>query len=260
MKSLLTSFVDKVSRLAGFERTPWLEYAPYAWETLHSDYDEDVTTEIQVKKFRRLLSDPPSHTWNGLADSAERTIMHLVALRAAWGRDCLKVIELGGGAGHYYCFFKEVLPPDVTVDYHITELPKMCAAGRRLNPDVTFHENIIPEGVFDLAICASSLQYIREWERPLLRLASSAFLYLGRTPITDGEAFTVRQNISGMEPLVFEVQSAHVLRSCVESLGYTRIHAFVSNPPLDLDNAPSEVYYANWLFKSRCNGSGSGTH
>ncbi len=106
-----------------------------------------------------------------------------VLARASRTRDWLAILDWGGGLGHYYLYSRALLP-DVALEYHCYDVPALCTAGRKLLPEVQFHEDV--EGAlgrqYDLVISSSSLHYCRNWQAVLRRLAAvtSGFLYVAR--------------------------------------------------------------------------------
>jgi putative methyltransferase (TIGR04325 family) len=105
---------------------------------------------------------------------------------AAWGSDQVSVLDWGGGAGHYYLLARSLLP-EVEVDYHCKEVPVLCATGRELLPDVTFHET---DGSaftrsYTLVMASGALQFAVDWQAQLQQLAGAAakYLYVTRLPV-----------------------------------------------------------------------------
>ena len=62
-----------------------------------------------------------------------------VAARAAHD-GTLSILDWGGGPGHYFVLARALLP-DVQLDYHSRDLPRLAALGRELLPDATFHDD-----------------------------------------------------------------------------------------------------------------------
>ena len=76
--------------------------------------------------------------------------------------------------------------PEVELDWHCREVPSVADAGKRVNPDVTFHTgDDALDRTYDLVLASSSLQYERDWRRLLGRLAASTggLLLVTRLPI-----------------------------------------------------------------------------
>lgn len=108
-----------------------------------------------------------------------------VLARVAHGHDRVSVLDWGGGLGHYALLGRAVLP-EVELDWHCREVPSVADAGRRVNPDVTFHTgDDALDRTYDLVLASSSLQYEPDWRRLLGRLAASTggLLLVTRLPI-----------------------------------------------------------------------------
>jgi len=119
-----------------------------------------------------------------------------VLARAAHGRACLSLLDWGGGPGHYLVLARELLP-EVELDYHSRDLPRLAALGRELLPDASFHDDdACLDRTYDLVLASDSLQYARNWRQLLSRLAAAAepWLYVALLPIADkGASFVVEQ-------------------------------------------------------------------
>jgi putative methyltransferase (TIGR04325 family) len=106
------------------------------------------------------------------------------------------VLDWGGALGHYYLFARRLFP-ELELNYECRELPAVCAAGRRLLPEVTFREtDECLNGSYDLVLASASLQYDEDWRGRLRELAEVAHgrLFLTRMPITrDAPSFVALQ-------------------------------------------------------------------
>jgi putative methyltransferase (TIGR04325 family) len=108
-----------------------------------------------------------------------------VLARAAHGRDGLSLLDWGGGLGHYLALSRAVLP-DVELDYHCREVPKVAEAGRELFPEASFYDDdSCLARRYDLVLASSSLQYAERWRDTLRGLAGAtgSFLYVTRVPL-----------------------------------------------------------------------------
>jgi putative methyltransferase (TIGR04325 family) len=99
----------------------------------------------------------------------------------------LSILDWGSGLGHYFIVSRALLP-DITLDYHARDLPLMCAAGREVLPEVTFHDtdaDALGARRYDLILASASLHYHEAW-RDILRgfeAASRRYVYVTRLPI-----------------------------------------------------------------------------
>ncbi|MDP2933971.1 MAG: methyltransferase, TIGR04325 family [bacterium] len=228
-----------------------LEYEPRGWRIPHSDYNEESILKKQIQKYERLLNRKKFYfTREEALEDHELTSAQLVALRAAWNKDNLQVLDFGGSLGIYYHFIKKVLPSTVRLDYHISEVPKICETGKKINPQVHFHELNLPPGRFDLVMANGALQYIPDWKNLLKQFASADYLYLPRMPMTNGATFTVKDFYAGIaSPLIFEVRNVQEVKDFIQSLNFRLVQEFVFAPFPPVKNAPLPIFYTNWLFK-----------
>ncbi len=113
------------------------------------------------------------------------TFGYVLAL-AARGKGALSILDWGGGSGHYYLLAKALLP-GVELRYHVKDVPKLCALGRELLPEVTFFDEDGPVLVrrYDLVFASGALQYAEDWPALLARLGAAAdpYLYVTRLPV-----------------------------------------------------------------------------
>ncbi len=121
---------------------------------------------------------------------------------ASRGRERVRVLDWGGGVGFLSLIAGELLP-GVVLDFHVKELPAICAAGRELMPHVVFwaDERCLDER-FDLVIASSSFQYVEGWRALLSGFArsveSGGCLLLQQVPTALGVgSFIVRQYAYG---------------------------------------------------------------
>jgi putative methyltransferase (TIGR04325 family) len=106
--------------------------------------------------------------------------------RAASGKARISVLDWGGALGHYHELAKRL--GEVELDWHCRELPAVCAVGRELAPEVTFHEtDDCLERTYDLVLASNSLQYEPGWRQLLGRLAqaASSHLFLTKLPVVE---------------------------------------------------------------------------
>jgi hypothetical protein len=91
--------------------------------------------------------------------------------RATNGSEPVSVLDLGGALGHYHVIARRLFP-ELELDYHCRELPAICAQGREVSPEVTFHDtDDCFERFYDLVMASASLQYAEDWRELVQRLA-----------------------------------------------------------------------------------------
>jgi putative methyltransferase (TIGR04325 family) len=181
--------------------------------------------------------------------------------RAAEGVDRLSVLDWGGALGHHYVLARKLFP-DLELDYHCRELPAVCAEGRRVQPEVTFHDDDAPLGrSFDLVLASNSLHYEEDWRARLRALAqaSSGWLFVTRVPLARSEpSFVVLQRAYqygyGTEYVGWVLNRDELLqaaRAC--SLKLAREFSLLS--PHDIEGAPEAVADGGFLFMSAAEGA-----
>jgi putative methyltransferase (TIGR04325 family) len=115
---------------------------------------------------------------------------------AARGRERISVLDWGGALGHYHALARSVLP-QLELDYHVKETPAVCAQGRQVQPEVSFHEDdSCLDRRYDLVMASASLHYEPDWRRLVGRLAAAAerYVYLARVPVAlEADSFVVLQ-------------------------------------------------------------------
>jgi putative methyltransferase (TIGR04325 family) len=126
------------------------------------------------------------------------------------GSEPLSVLDRGGALGHYNVIARRLFP-ELELDYHCRELPAVCAQGREVSPEVTFHDtDDCFDRSYDLVMASSSLQYAEDWRELVRRLAaaSARWTFFTRVPL-------VRQH-----PSFVVLQRAHAYGYATEYLGW----------------------------------------
>ncbi len=201
------ALLDPARRLAGLGRAPEWEYLPHGWPAADgAGWDDASVAEAQRARWPRFLAAVAGSGPLGIAheqdtiarndEAAHNTVMSFgyVVARAAAGRSALRVLDWGGGVGHYHVLAR-ALVPGVALEWHVVDRPGTCEAGRALQPGVRFHDHV-PDDTFDLVLASSSLQYAEDWSAALETLArvTAGHLYVTRTPVVlQAPSFVVRQ-------------------------------------------------------------------
>lgn len=173
------------------------EYVPDGWARPPMDGDVDAIARSDRGKWGDYLAaiaapnplgvqhDPAGVTTGDVsAHNALAAFAYVVSL-AARGRGRLSVLDWGGGIGHHWALARSVVP-GLELEYHVKEAPAVCAQGREVAPDVSFHEDeTCLERGYDLVVASSSLKYAENWSLLLDRLAGAAqsHLYLEGVPV-----------------------------------------------------------------------------
>jgi putative methyltransferase (TIGR04325 family) len=176
--------------------------------------------------------------------------------RATNGSAPVSVLDRGGALGHFYVLARRLFP-DLELDYHCRELPAVCAAGREVLPEVSFHDtDDCFERSYDLVIASSSLQYEEDWPALLRRLANASerWTFLTRVPIAQQHAsFVVLQRAHAYgyatEYLGWVFNRDELLRAA-GGAGLALERELVLLPELSVDGAPEPFTHAGFLFRA----------
>jgi len=163
----------------------------------------------------------------------------------------VRVLDYGGGLGHYYKLAK-ALYPDLLLDYHVKEVERMAAKGAELNPDVTWHaDDRCLESRYDLVLTTGSLPYIREWKTliPKLLDASMRYFSLFRVPVVEsGPSFVAIQRVYGSQMLHQVLNQSELLEAvCAGDFELARELVIEDRPYIK--GAPETSLVKAWLFK-----------
>jgi putative methyltransferase (TIGR04325 family) len=181
-----------------------------------------------------------------------------VLARAGRDKQQLRVLDWGGGAGHYF-LYSQILLPEVVLDYHCYELPSMCRLGRKLVPEAQFHEDAqqLTGPRFDLVISSSALHYFEDWQATARLLSDwcAEYLYLARLQtVSRSPSFVVRQRPYGQgydtEYLSWFLNRGE-LTGCLESLGLELVREFVYAENWTVKRAPEAGECRGFLFRRR---------
>lgn len=133
----------------------------------------------------------------------------------------------------------------------------MCAAGRRVLPEVTFHENDdCLRRRYDFILASNSVQYEEDWEGLLAKLANAAtgWLLVTRLPITAHHpSFVVLHRVQaygyGTETMGWVFNREELLHAAVRT-GLEFEREFLLRPSWQIAGAPAEVIQAGFLFRA----------
>ncbi len=179
-----------------------------------------------------------------------------VCLLAARKNKKLKLLDWGGGIGHYGLIAKEALPA-ISVDYWCYDLEVFGVGALEALPEAQFVSDItFIEGLkFDLVNISSSIWYDPEWKQTLFSLSASVgeYLYITRMIFVEKvPTFVAIQKPYSMgyktEYLCF-IFNKQELVDYVISLGYTFEREFYFGPSAYIHKAPEQGSYLGFLFK-----------
>ena len=183
----------------------------------------------------------------------------LVLALAAHLKTKLKVLDWGGGLGHYFLVGK-VLLPEVQMDYCCHEVPLMCAEGSQLCPEVRFcSDDSCLESDYDLVVINGSLGYFPDWKPTLGKLCSVAkdYLFLTRVFVVDrAPTFVVlhRTEEHGYHSdMLTQVFKRAELVNVVTESGFQVVREFAVEDPPQISGIDEQCVHTGWLFKRKSN-------
>lgn len=246
-----------------------LEYAPEGWKTRfdnHRNQGWNVCSFVETEKgkwddFRRNLEGPAplgfSHEHTDMSvirnpyfHNVHISYAYVLAL-AAQKKDRISVLDWGGALGHYFLVGKAVLP-DVLIEYHVKEIPLMCKAGKKLNPEIRWHnDESCLEREYDLIMMNGSIGYIEEWVDLLQRIARSTkkYLFLFRLLVVQNSpSFLSIERLYDSRMLHQQFNQTELLEK-ISKIGLTLVREFVLGERPFIRGAPEQCEMRGWLFK-----------
>jgi len=191
---------------------------------------------------------------------AQNTVLafgHALARAAATRADPdapLSVLDWGGALGHYRELATRLRPDDV-LDFHVKELPAVCAEGRCVSPDVTFHETgDCLARRYDLVMASGSLQYADDWRELLHGLADAATgrLYVSRAPVVrSAPTYVLRQRARAYgyaTDYIGWVFNRGELLGAARDAGWELERELILMAPLPVAGAPEPPIHSGFLF------------
>lgn len=239
-------------------------YCPQGWEDTDASvaWNHPSVSATMTDNWRRHAASVVAPSILGKRDDGSVDVgLHntlvtfgFVVAEAATSRARLRVLDWGGGVAPYFTLAAALLP-ELELDYHCADVPSVNTAGRRLQPEVTFHdEDTWERHSFDLVVSSSSLQYMRDWRSLVSRLAAVAEhrLFITRLPIVDdAPSFVVRQR-PHQHGYATEYQgwclNRQELLAAVDSHGLRLRREFHVAEQLVVPGAPAAGRYAGFLF------------
>jgi putative methyltransferase (TIGR04325 family) len=202
----------------------------------------------EVPRGQNVVIDDPG--WH----NAVMTFGYVLA-RAARGVERLSILDWGGGPGHYYLLARALLP-EVPLDYHSRDLPRLVELGREVLPEAQFHDDdSCLDRTYDLVLVSDSLQYAEELDEMLARLARAAsrWLFVAQLPVAkQAHSFVVRQRPDAYgyatEYLGWVVNEQDLLAAAAAA-GLTLERELLAPGAIDAEDAPERpAQLRSYLF------------
>jgi putative methyltransferase (TIGR04325 family) len=161
-------------------------------------YDNKEIATIVVAKTRNFISNLKQ---NGTTQVNFSQLKPLLGIFPLLGNQALSVIDLGGGAGYHYFLLNQIFKPKIEINWCVVETEVMIESAREFESEkLRFSSNLkdaysILNQKCDLVLLSSALQYLpnpAEYLKQIFELRPN-FIYLSRTPFTEGRAFEYMQ-------------------------------------------------------------------
>jgi putative methyltransferase (TIGR04325 family) len=248
------------------------EYVPEGWARAHDGavkgWNVEAVAETESSRWSEYVSSltgtgplgttansGPSEEWDFGNHNLWISHAYVVAL-AAGGRDRVTILDWGGSLGYFKLAAAAALP-GVEIGYEVKEVPVLCEYGRRIQPDVVFHEDdSCLERRFDLVLASGSFQFNVEWRSQLERLgrAAAPFLYLTLLPVVfEQPSFVTLQRAYRYgyetEYLGWFLNRGELLDGAAQA-GLTLVREFLGRPHPRVSGAPEQGEYRGYLFRA----------
>lgn len=187
----------------------------------------------------------------------------IISFGYALGRVCtpgrtVSMLDWGGGLGHY-CLYARALFPEQDFEFHIKDLPGLCAAGAELLPDVTFHADDATALArsYDFVLASSAVHYARDPYAKMLELCAAARqrILITRTPVLDvGTDVLVVQRphrYGYLTEYAGWVMNRQRLVDSVEANGFVLERQFLIGEQPYLPDMEEQAQYYGFLFRKR---------
>ena len=251
-------------------RMPEYEYIPEGW----ARQDEAIKGWNQASVMEAYLKRWPDFVRNlqgagplGLSPEAKTAsnddiFAHNIMVSFAYalalathGKSQVSFLDWGGGFGHYYLIAKAMLP-GIEINYHCKDLPLLVEQGQKLLPEAHFYtDDAWMKQQYDFILASGALQFARDWQAELKKIASAAnsYVLITRLPVVvDVPSFVVVQR-----PYAYGYNTEYLgwylnrkeFLDAVAGTGLVLQREFLTHPRVRVQNAPEEGSYRGFLFK-----------
>lgn len=249
-------------------RAAW-EAVPDGWQRRTGGWNVESVARIQESKWpafsASLQSSGPvginhevsaGSRFDDLWGHNSAMVFGYVLALAARNKAELRILDWGGGIGHYQLLAKALLP-GVRLQYASQDVQLLAQLGRRLLPDATFFDQ--PERFlqfrYDLVLAVSSLWYEHDWRKLVEQLVSVCddSFYLSRMIVVDdAPTFTALQRpwaAGYMTEYVCWIFNRAELVAYVESCGMRLGREFLQGEAPYIHHAPEQGSMRGFLFR-----------
>ncbi len=271
-KELLKEFIPPIL-LRGLRHIAYMLYRPksdytYCSEGWPHNYNSGWNTQSVVEAYmtgwddfiHRLESSGP---WDLKEVDSQTSINDVVVqnmklvfthslMRAAYGHPELKILDWGGGIGHYYLIARNALP-ELALNWTIMDLPLLCESGKELLPQVRFTSSSDDAfaACYDFVFASSSLQYALNWRQTVHNLAqvTKSWLLITRHPVChQSNDYVVVQRSYGTTYPGWVCNRNEFLHFMEQDCKLKLVHEFLISPGSKIDSAPDASEQRGFLF------------
>jgi putative methyltransferase (TIGR04325 family) len=256
-------------RTAKYLLSEW-EYRPDGWsvgEMGTEGWNDSSIADAQAQHWPELIRNlqgygplgvshfPWKKTREDWTDHNAMMSLGYVLALASRKKDQLSILDWGGGVGHHYPYSRALIP-EVEIDYHCYDLPRLCSLGKTFLPDASFYtrESEALARCYDLILCGSSLHYFEDWRGILGKLAAKTeLLYVSRSQtVHSAPSFVVVQK---PHRVGYRTQyrcwflNRQELILCAENAGLELIREFLYSEQWYVRGAPEQGHCRGFLFR-----------
>lgn len=206
----------------------------------HATYDHGERIREMASQAGELLAQVRA----GRKPALWHDTLATVAATVGAGRRSVRVVDFGGATGTGFIQLLATLPQATPVEYHIVDLPGMCAAGREVfagESRIQFHAALAEvQGQPDIVYVNSVLQYIDDYAGQLRALAAlrAPWLLLARTATGNFPTFATRQlNLPG-QVLPYWFINREEIGTILQGAGYRLAFEGMADRDYDQSNFP----------------------
>ncbi|MES2276343.1 MAG: hypothetical protein V4592_09990 [Bacteroidota bacterium] len=247
------------------------EYMPQGWNYSSKKvkgWNLDSIADLQVKKWARYCNaiegTSPLFVNHEAADYSQPDLIShntymcfsYACAMAACGCYPFRLLDWGGGIGHYGKVAESVLP-GTAIKYTCYDMPVFCERGQKVYPEAEFVDNIdkVLEKSYDLTLLSSSLWYDPNWRDTLNKLINVTQGYLLITRmifINNASSYIAIQRPYSMgykTEYLCQIFNKKEIIDFVVQRGFTLIKEMFLSDAMPIYKAPEQGKYGGFLFK-----------
>lgn len=182
------------------------------------------------------------------------TYSYVVSL-ASQKKNQLKILDWGGGIGHYGKITEAVLT--IPVEYTCYDLEIFCQKGRYLYPTAKFISETkeVFKSNYNTTVIGSSLWYDREWQQTLNNLTeiTEDYLFISRMIFIEKSSsyIAIQRPYSAGYPTEYlcQIFNQNELIQYLENCGFDLVREFFVGHGVHIHKAPEQGDFKSFLFR-----------